>query len=73
MTLAAFTNTNFKTFVSRMSNKWHLNISVTPTEMRVSFTKDGEEDVYPAAVVQLHGRHEIMQAIAIAKEAKNNG
>lgn len=73
MTLAAFTNTNFEHFVNRMGNKWHLKVSVTPTEMKFDFVKDGSKDVYPAAVVQLRGRHEVLQAIAIAKEVKKNG
>ena len=66
MTLNKFLKTDFKHYIARMGNQWHVKVSVTPTEMKFDFIKDGKADVYPAAVVQLHGREEVLRAIAVA-------
>ena len=73
MTLEQFiNNTDYLRYVKRHQNEWHIRVSVTPTEARYDFVKDGEKDVYPAAVVQLHGREEVLKAIAVAKEVMSN-
>lgn len=70
MTLSQYIKTDFSHFTGRLQNDWHVSFTITPSEMTVEFMKDGSSDVYPAAVVQLHGRKEVLKAIAIAKEVR---